>query len=90
MAMQSSGPKAPERAAPELWYARDPQAVASAFGVDPTSGLTAARVTELLAENGPNALPEEKSKPAWRRWREGTARIRRGLADREAGAEVGP
>lgn len=70
MAMQSSGPKAPERVAPELWYARDPQDVASAFGVDPTSGLTAARVTELLAENGPNALPEEKAKPAWRRFAE--------------------
>ncbi|MER5395980.1 HAD-IC family P-type ATPase [Streptomyces sp. NPDC002599] len=68
MAMQSSGPKAPERVAPELWYARDPQDVASAFGVDPTSGLTAARVTELLAENGPNTLPEEKPKPAWRRF----------------------
>ncbi|MGC4982656.1 cation-translocating P-type ATPase [Streptomyces sp. DT193] len=70
MAMQSSGPKAPERVAPELWYARDPQDVASAFGVDPTSGLTAARVTELLAENGPNALPEEKPKLAWRRFAE--------------------
>ncbi|WP_328444779.1 HAD-IC family P-type ATPase [Streptomyces sp. NBC_00386] len=68
MAMQSSGPKAPERVAPELWYARDPQDVASAFGVDPTSGLTAARVAELLAENGPNTLPEEKPKPAWRRF----------------------
>ncbi|MFD8733814.1 cation-translocating P-type ATPase [Streptomyces sp. NPDC059618] len=68
--MQSSGPKAPERAAPELWYARDPQDVASAFGVDPASGLTAARVAELLAENGPNALPEEKAKPAWRRFTE--------------------
>ncbi|MFH8388612.1 cation-translocating P-type ATPase [Streptomyces sp. NPDC018036] len=68
--MQSSGPKAPERAAPELWYARDPLDVASAFGVDPASGLTAARVAELLAENGPNALPEEKPKPAWRRFAE--------------------
>lgn len=68
MAMQSSGPKAPERAAPELWYARAPQDVASAFGVDPASGLSAARVAELLAENGPNALPEEKPKPAWRRF----------------------
>ncbi|WP_405918381.1 cation-translocating P-type ATPase [Streptomyces sp. NBC_00728] len=66
--MQSSGPKAPERAAPELWYARAPQDVASAFGVDPASGLSAARVAELLAENGPNALPEEKPKPAWRRF----------------------
>ncbi|MGW2781451.1 cation-translocating P-type ATPase [Streptomyces populi] len=68
--MQSSGPKAPERAAPELWYARDPQDVASAFGVDPASGLSAARVAELLAENGPNALPEEKPKPTWRRFAE--------------------
>ncbi|MGW7610449.1 cation-translocating P-type ATPase [Streptomyces sp. NPDC054766] len=68
MAMQSSGPKAPERVAPELWYARAPQDVASAFGVDPASGLTAARVAELLAENGPNTLPEEKPKPAWRRF----------------------
>ncbi|WP_391858867.1 cation-translocating P-type ATPase [Streptomyces rhizosphaerihabitans] len=66
--MQSSGPKAPERVAPELWYARAPQDVASAFGVDPASGLTAARVAELLAENGPNTLPEEKPKPAWRRF----------------------
>jgi Ca2+-transporting ATPase len=68
MGMQSSGPKAPERVAPELWYARAPQDVASAFGVDPASGLTAARVAELLAENGPNTLPEEKPKPAWRRF----------------------
>ncbi|MFD6550848.1 cation-translocating P-type ATPase [Streptomyces sp. NPDC058398] len=70
MAMQSSGPKAPERVAPELWYARDPQDVASAFGVDPASGLSAARVAELLAENGPNALPEEKAKPPWLRFAE--------------------
>jgi Ca2+-transporting ATPase len=70
MGMQSSGPTAPERAAPELWYARSPQEVASAFGVDPASGLTAARVAELLAENGPNALPEETPVPAWRRFAE--------------------
>ncbi|MEV6197916.1 HAD-IC family P-type ATPase [Streptomyces sp. NPDC051920] len=68
MATQSSGPKAPERAAPELWYAREPRDVASAFEVDPASGLTAARVAELLAENGPNTLPEEKPKPGWRRF----------------------
>ncbi|MET9899649.1 HAD-IC family P-type ATPase [Streptomyces sp. NPDC006446] len=68
MGMQSSGPTAPERVAPELWYARSPQEVASAFGVDPASGLTAARAAELLAQNGPNALPEEKPRPAWRRF----------------------
>ncbi|MER5386392.1 HAD-IC family P-type ATPase [Streptomyces sp. NPDC002688] len=68
MGMQSSGPTAPERVAPELWYARSPREVASAFGVDPASGLTAARAAELLAQNGPNALPEERSRPAWRRF----------------------
>jgi Ca2+-transporting ATPase len=36
--------------------------------VDPATGLTAARAAELLASNGPNALPEEKPKPGWRRF----------------------
>lgn len=39
-----------------------------AFEVDPDAGLPAARVTELLAAHGPNALPEEKPPPAWRRF----------------------
>jgi hypothetical protein len=34
---------------PADWYARSPQDVASAFGVDPAVGLSAARVAELLA-----------------------------------------
>ena len=38
--------------------------------VDPAVGLTAARAAELLAANGPNALPEEKPKPGWRRFLE--------------------
>jgi Ca2+-transporting ATPase len=42
--------------------------VAAALGVDPATGLTAARVGELLARDGPNALPEEKPKPGWRRF----------------------
>jgi Ca2+-transporting ATPase len=48
------------------WYARSPNEVAAALGVDPAVGLSTARVAELLADNGPNALPEEKPKPGWR------------------------
>ncbi|WTZ79912.1 HAD-IC family P-type ATPase [Streptomyces sp. NBC_01384] len=67
MGMQSKRP-AQRPVDPVSWYARSPQEVASAFDVDPASGLCAARVAELLAVNGPNALPEEKPSPAWRRF----------------------
>jgi Ca2+-transporting ATPase len=50
------------------WYALSPDEVTAALGVDPAVGLTAARAGELLAANGPNALPEEKPKPGWRRF----------------------
>ncbi|MCX5266382.1 HAD-IC family P-type ATPase [Streptomyces sp. NBC_00199] len=50
------------------WYARTPEAVVAAFGVDPAVGLSAARAAELLAAHGPNALPEEKRPAAWRRF----------------------
>jgi len=52
------------------WYARSTDEVATALGVDPAVGLTAARAAELLASVGPNALPEEKPKPGWRRFLE--------------------
>ena len=52
------------------WYARSPDAVAAALGVDPATGLSAARAAGLLRDNGPNALPEEKPKPGWRRFLE--------------------
>jgi Ca2+-transporting ATPase len=52
------------------WYARSPEEVAADFGVDPADGLPASRAAELLAANGPNALPEEKQKPGWRRFLE--------------------
>jgi Ca2+-transporting ATPase len=42
--------------------------VAAAVGVDPATGLSAAAAAQRLADNGPNALPEEKPKPAWRRF----------------------
>src|SRR5262249_41384973 len=48
--------------------ARSPDEVAAVLEVDPAVGLTAARAAELLAANGPNALPEEKPKPGWRRF----------------------
>ena len=48
------------------WYSRSPAEVTAALGVDPAVGLPAARAAELLAANGPNALPEEKPKPGWR------------------------
>src|SRR5215472_10805430 len=50
------------------WYARSPEEVAADLGVEPAAGLSAARAAELLAANGPNALPEEKPKPNWRRF----------------------
>ncbi|MFF7262074.1 cation-translocating P-type ATPase [Streptomyces sp. NPDC008159] len=50
------------------WYARAPEDVAAAFGVDPAVGLSGARAAELLATHGPNALPDERRAPAWRRF----------------------
>jgi Ca2+-transporting ATPase len=50
------------------WYACTPDEVAAAVGVDPAVGLPAARAADLLARNGPNALPEEKTKPGWLRF----------------------
>ena len=54
--------------ASRAWYACPADEVATAFRVDPAAGLTAARAAELLATDGPNALPEEKPKPGWRRF----------------------
>ena len=51
-----------------LWYALDGSEVASALGVDAATGLSAERASALLAAHGPNALPEEKSKPSWLRF----------------------
>jgi P-type Ca2+ transporter type 2C len=67
MAAQSD-PAGQRSPSPAGWYARTSRDVASALEVDPAVGLSTARVAELLATNGPNALPEEKSTPAWRRF----------------------
>ncbi len=59
-----------EHRAPDegVWYALSPDEVAARLGVDPAVGLPAARAAELLRTNGPNALPEEKTIPGWRRF----------------------
>ncbi|MFD5434297.1 HAD-IC family P-type ATPase [Kitasatospora sp. NPDC127067] len=64
---EQAGPSGPQES-PDPWYARPPHEVASSLGVDPATGLSAARAAELLAANGPNALPEEKSRPDWLRF----------------------
>ncbi|MGW0962911.1 cation-translocating P-type ATPase [Streptomyces gelaticus] len=67
MAVQRD-PAEQQPSAPADWYARTPQDVAAALGVDPAIGLSTARAAELLVANGPNALPEEEPAPAWRRF----------------------
>jgi P-type Ca2+ transporter type 2C len=67
MAVQTSAAGQPA-AAGQNWYGRSPEEVAADLGVDPAVGLTAARAAELISANGPNALPEEKPKPGWRRF----------------------
>ncbi len=69
MAVQAD-PAGKPATADQNWYSRSTDEVATALGVDPATGLTAARAAELLAAKGPNALPEEKPKPGWRRFAE--------------------
>jgi Ca2+-transporting ATPase len=69
MAVQADATGQPATTA-QNWYSRSPVKVAAALGVDPVVGLTAERAAELLGANGPNALPEEKPKPGWRRFLE--------------------
>jgi Ca2+-transporting ATPase len=52
----------------ESWFSRSPEEVATALDVDPEKGLESATVAARLSANGPNALPEEKPKPAWLRF----------------------
>jgi Ca2+-transporting ATPase len=50
------------------WFALPADDVAKRLGVDPASGLSAAKAAELLAANGPNALAAEKPAPGWARF----------------------
>ena len=55
-------------AAATRWHALPPDDVADKLGVDLTTGLTAATAAQRLQQNGPNALPAEKTTPGWRRF----------------------
>ena len=50
------------------WYALSAEDVAGQLGVDVAGGLSAATAAERLRQNGPNALPAEKTVPGWRRF----------------------
>jgi Ca2+-transporting ATPase len=50
------------------WYALTPEEVAKRLGIDPQSGLSAAKAAELLQKNGPNALAAEAVQPGWQRF----------------------
>jgi Ca2+-transporting ATPase len=50
------------------WFALSTEEVVGTLGVDQSVGLSAQRAAQLLADKGPNALPEEQSKPGWRRF----------------------
>ena len=52
----------------ERWYALSAEDVAAKLGVDPASGLSGAKAADVLQKDGPNALPEEKGEPGWRRF----------------------
>lgn len=49
-------------------YASSPEQVAASFAVDPDLGLARSEAARLLAEHGPNALPEEKPPAEWVRF----------------------
>src|SRR3954452_6784458 len=53
---------------PGRWYATSTEDVAAALDVDPDVGLAAATAAERLRDDGPNALPEERTQPGWRRF----------------------
>ena len=67
MALNVEAPGQPMRAG-DVWFARTPEAVAEAFGVNPDQGLSGHRADALLAASGPNALPEEEPRPGWLRF----------------------
>src|SRR5437899_1852430 len=57
---QVQAPGGPADRAVTAWYALSGDEVTARLGVEPAAGLAAARAAELLAKNGPNALPVEK------------------------------
>ncbi|MET8687717.1 HAD-IC family P-type ATPase [Streptomyces sp. NPDC004732] len=58
----------PPAARTTTWHADSADVVAAQLGVDPAAGLDTRQVAARLAEDGPNALPEEKPPSGWRRF----------------------
>jgi Ca2+-transporting ATPase len=52
----------------DRWYSVFAEDVPARLGVDPAVGLSAEQAAELLARDGPNALPVEQPVPGWRRF----------------------
>jgi Ca2+-transporting ATPase len=59
---------AADRAAADGWYSLAADDVTTRLGVDLAVGLSSRQAAELLARNGPNALPAEAQVPGWRRF----------------------
>ncbi|WP_394428749.1 cation-translocating P-type ATPase [Streptomyces sp. SGAir0957] len=51
-----------------VWYARPAETVAGELGVDPATGLSSAAAATRLREDGPNALPRERTRSALSRF----------------------
>ena len=61
----SDNPAAGTAETAERWYALSAEDVAGKFGVDPASGLSAAKAAELLQKDGPNdAARSRRASPA--------------------------
>ena len=58
----------PQAAAPERWYALEPDAVEEKLGVSVDTGLSAADAADRLRRDGPNELPAEKPRSGVRRF----------------------
>jgi magnesium-transporting ATPase (P-type) len=67
MTVQTDATRRPATAGQE-WYSRSSEEVAEALGVGVAEGLPVDRAAELLSAYRPNALPEEKPTPDWRRF----------------------
>lgn len=52
----------------DAWYTLTADDVTIALGVDVDAGLSSAAAADRLRVDGPNALPEEKTKPGWLRF----------------------
>ena len=62
-------PAPPRTRTPDVtWYALTSSDVARALAVEPAVGLTSAAAADRLRKKGPNALPEERPVPGWRRF----------------------